>query len=320
MHGTIGLALDRARAADAELGRLASSSARTAGVGQGLASALSGARDVGLAGARRGRRRRRPHERGAARRSRAGAAGGLRTDQPAAGRDAVAAGRAPLERTAGRGARGTAPGGASPRVRGCAPPARAPCRSGACAAATPGRTRWALSGVDLDLRAGGAGRADRAQRGGQDDARVGAACDSCPTAGRSRSTASRSTTCRPRRSAGVVGLVAQDAHVFDTTIEENLRLARRDASRAPSCSRCSSGCACWSGFARCPTGWPRRWGSRGGASPAASAAASRSRAACWRDFPLLILDEPGEHLDAAHRARALTSELHRGRRAGARCC
>ena len=28
----------------------------------------------------------------------------------------------------------------------------------------------------------------------------------------------------------VIGLVSQDAHVFDSTLEENLRLARRDAS------------------------------------------------------------------------------------------
>ena len=30
----------------------------------------------------------------------------------------------------------------------------------------------------------------------------------------------------------VVGLVSQDAHVFDSTLEENLRLARRDATPA----------------------------------------------------------------------------------------
>ena len=30
----------------------------------------------------------------------------------------------------------------------------------------------------------------------------------------------------------VVGLVSQDAHIFDTTLEENLRLARRDATPA----------------------------------------------------------------------------------------
>ena len=170
----------------------------------------------------------------------------------------------------------------------------------------PGQTRWALSGVDLDLEAGarvgligpsGAGKTTLTwalvrflpYRGSI--ALDGVEIDDLPA----------------EEVRGVVGLVAQDAHVFDT------RSRRTSAWPAgtpatPSCSRCSSGCACSSGFGGCPTGSPRRWGSRGGASPPASAAVSRSPGACWRSFPLLILDEPGEHLDVPA-ARALTSEL-----------
>ena len=31
---------------------------------------------------------------------------------------------------------------------------------------------------------------------------------------------------------GALGYLAQDAHVFDTTVEENVRIGRRDATRA----------------------------------------------------------------------------------------
>ena len=106
VHGTIGVALDRACAADAELGRLARSSARTAGVGQGLASALAGVAMwgslvLGVGAVADGRTH------GVLL---AGLAlvplAAFELISAAAGRDAVAAGRAPLERTAGGAARG----------------------------------------------------------------------------------------------------------------------------------------------------------------------------------------------------------------------
>jgi ABC-type multidrug transport system fused ATPase/permease subunit len=95
----------------------------------------------------------------------------------------------------------------------------------------------------------------------------------------------------------VVGLVSQDAHVFDSTLEENLRLARRQASdeqlyAALAAARLLE----WT--EQLPAGLSTEVGERG----ARMSGGQRQRLAIARallaGFPLLILDEPGEHLDA----------------------
>jgi ABC-type multidrug transport system fused ATPase/permease subunit len=94
----------------------------------------------------------------------------------------------------------------------------------------------------------------------------------------------------------VLGLVSQDAHVFDSTLEENLRLARREASEdqlysALAAARLSE----WT--EELPAGLSTELGERG----ARMSGGQRQRLAIARallaDFPMLILDEPGEHLD-----------------------
>ena len=94
----------------------------------------------------------------------------------------------------------------------------------------------------------------------------------------------------------VVGLVAQDAHVFDTTLRENLLLARRDATEAElDAALARARLLGLDADARTAATRPVRAAT---ASPAASAGGSRSPARSSPRFPLLILDEPGEHLDA----------------------
>jgi ABC-type multidrug transport system fused ATPase/permease subunit len=105
----------------------------------------------------------------------------------------------------------------------------------------------------------------------------------------------------------VVGLCGQDAHLFDTTIGQNLRLARpsateeeiRDALRR---ARLLD----W--IESLPEGLDTHVGEHG----ARVSGGQRQRIALARtllaDFPILLLDEPAEHLDIAT-ADELTADL-----------
>ena len=96
----------------------------------------------------------------------------------------------------------------------------------------------------------------------------------------------------------VVGLVEQDAHVFDTTVEANLRSpAPRRPMRSSTPRSRERTCACRSTSAR-------------RTSRAASAAASPIARAFLRDPPILVLDEPTEHVDPEI-ADALVADLLR---------
>jgi thiol reductant ABC exporter CydC subunit len=105
----------------------------------------------------------------------------------------------------------------------------------------------------------------------------------------------------------VVGLVAQDAHIFDSTIEENLRLARREATREQLYEALSKARLLdW--IEELPDGLSTEVGERG----ASMSGGQRQRLAIARallaDFPILILDEPGEHLDT-QTADAILADL-----------
>ncbi|MES9540642.1 thiol reductant ABC exporter subunit CydC [Actinomadura sp. NPDC000600] len=105
----------------------------------------------------------------------------------------------------------------------------------------------------------------------------------------------------------VIGLCAQDAHLFDSTVGENIRLARpgatdeeiRDALRR---ARLLD----W--VESLPDGLETRVGEHG----AQVSGGQRQRIALARallaDFPILLLDEPAEHLDIAT-ADELTADL-----------
>ncbi len=105
----------------------------------------------------------------------------------------------------------------------------------------------------------------------------------------------------------VVGLVSQDAHVFDSTIEENLRLARRDAT-ADELREVLSRARLLEWVDSLPDGLATELGERG----ARMSGGQRQRLAIARallaDFPILILDEPGEHLDTVT-ADAIVADL-----------
>ncbi|WP_097981901.1 thiol reductant ABC exporter subunit CydD [Streptomyces sp. f150] len=104
-----------------------------------------------------------------------------------------------------------------------------------------------------------------------------------------------------------VGLCAQDAHVFDSTIRENLRLARPGATDADLRDALSR--ARLLDWVR---GLPEGLDTAVGEHGARLSGGQRQRLALARallaDFPVLVLDEPAEHLDLPT-ADALTADL-----------
>ncbi|MFJ3702529.1 MULTISPECIES: thiol reductant ABC exporter subunit CydD [unclassified Streptomyces] len=104
-----------------------------------------------------------------------------------------------------------------------------------------------------------------------------------------------------------VGLCAQDAHVFDSSIRENLRLARPGATDAQLRDALAAARLLdWT--LSLPDGLDTLVGEHG----ARLSGGQRQRLALARallaDFPVLVLDEPAEHLDL-ETADALTADL-----------
>ncbi|MFJ3247708.1 thiol reductant ABC exporter subunit CydD [Streptomyces sp. NPDC094154] len=105
----------------------------------------------------------------------------------------------------------------------------------------------------------------------------------------------------------LVGLCAQDAHLFDSSVRENLLLAKKDATEAD--LRDALARARLLGWVDAlPDGLDTLVGEHG----ARLSGGQRQRLALARallaDFPVLVLDEPAEHLDLAT-ADALTGDL-----------
>ncbi|MEW1644490.1 thiol reductant ABC exporter subunit CydD [Streptomyces sp. NPDC091219] len=105
----------------------------------------------------------------------------------------------------------------------------------------------------------------------------------------------------------LVGLCAQDAHLFDSSVRENLLLARRDATEDE--LRTVLARARLLDWA---DGLPDGLDTLVGEHGARLSGGQRQRLALARallaDFPVLVLDEPAEHLDLAT-ADALTADL-----------
>jgi thiol reductant ABC exporter CydC subunit len=305
-YGALDAQLVRISAVDAQLAQVGATTARTAGVGQGLATLLSGlamwgALLVGVAAVH------------------AGAMDGvllavtalvplaafeLVTDLPTATQT--------LQRVRRAAARTLAVIDAEPPISEPATPRALPPSAGTLRVRGL-RTRygpsgpWVLDGLDLDLTPGrtvalvghsGAGKstladvllrflpyqdgsitldgAEISDLGGDDYRRV-------------------------------IGLVSQDAHIFDTTVEENLRLARRDAD--PEELRAALKRARLLDWT---DGLTAGLSTQVGAHGARISGGQRQRLAVARallaDFPVLVVDEPGEHLDTAT-ADALVADL-----------
>ncbi|MEV4432075.1 thiol reductant ABC exporter subunit CydD [Streptomyces sp. NPDC049585] len=105
----------------------------------------------------------------------------------------------------------------------------------------------------------------------------------------------------------LVGLCAQDAHVFDSSLRENLRLARPGAGEEE-LRAALAGARLLEWVDGLPQGLETMVGEHG----ARLSGGQRQRLALARallaGFPVLVLDEPAEHLDLAT-ADALTADL-----------
>jgi ABC-type transport system involved in cytochrome bd biosynthesis fused ATPase/permease subunit len=115
-----------------------------------------------------------------------------------------------------------------------------------------------------------------------------------------------------RRLAGddlrtVVGLLTDDAHLFDTTIADNLRIADQSADNATlRAALARARLLDW--VDTLPDGLDTRVGTNGRALSGGQHRRLALARALLADFPILILDEPTEHLDEAT-AQALTDDL-----------
>jgi ATP-binding cassette subfamily C protein CydCD len=105
----------------------------------------------------------------------------------------------------------------------------------------------------------------------------------------------------------LVGLCAQDAHLFDSTVRENLLLARKDATEAELRDALAR-----ARLLEWTDGLPDGLDTLIGEHGARLSGGQRQRLALARallaDFPVLVLDEPAEHLDLPT-ADALTADL-----------
>jgi ATP-binding cassette subfamily C protein CydCD len=106
---------------------------------------------------------------------------------------------------------------------------------------------------------------------------------------------------------GLVGLCAQDAHLFDSSLRENLLLARKDATEEQ--LRAALGRARLLDWAdTLPDGLDTLVGEHGARLSGGQRQRLSLARALLADFPVLVLDEPAEHLDLPT-ADALTADL-----------
>ncbi|WP_328969610.1 thiol reductant ABC exporter subunit CydD [Streptomyces sp. NBC_00239] len=104
-----------------------------------------------------------------------------------------------------------------------------------------------------------------------------------------------------------VGLCAQDAHLFDSSVRENLRLARPGASE-PELRAALASARLLDWADALPDGLDTLVGEHGERISGGQRQRLALARALLADFPVLVLDEPAEHLDLAT-ADALTADL-----------
>ncbi|MFF4008740.1 thiol reductant ABC exporter subunit CydD [Streptomyces sp. NPDC001717] len=196
---------------------------------------------------------------------------------------------------------------AEPERPAAAPASPFPLRLTGLAARHPGRDRDALHGIDLTLEAGrriavvgpsGSGKTTLAQV-------LLRFLD--PSEGTYTLGGSDARTLDGDDVRTLVGLCAQDAHIFDSSVRENLRLARIGASEEE-----LRGALAAARLLEWADGLPDGLDTLVGEHGERISGGQRQRLALARallaDFPVLVLDEPAEHLDLAT-ADALTADL-----------
>ncbi|MGW2269508.1 thiol reductant ABC exporter subunit CydD [Streptomyces yangpuensis] len=196
---------------------------------------------------------------------------------------------------------------AEPERPAAAPASPFPLRLAGLTVRHPGQERDALRGLDLTLEAGrriavvgpsGSGKTTLAQV-------VLRFLD--PAEGSYSLAGVDARTLDSDDVRALVGLCAQDAHLFDSSVRENLRLARtgaseeqlRDALAAARLLEWADGL---------PDGLDTLVGEHGERISGGQRQRLALARALLADFPVLVLDEPAEHLDLVT-ADALTADL-----------
>ena len=105
----------------------------------------------------------------------------------------------------------------------------------------------------------------------------------------------------------VIGLCAQDAHIFDSSVEANLRLARPEATEAELMDALER-VRLLDWVESLPDGLATSVGEHGSRMSGGQRQRLALARALLADFPVLLLDEPTEHLDP-RAAQALTADL-----------
>jgi ATP-binding cassette, subfamily C, bacterial CydC len=100
---------------------------------------------------------------------------------------------------------------------------------------------------------------------------------------------------------------AQDPHIFDTSLRDNLRVARPDATDAE-LAEAARRARLLDWIEALPGGWDTQAGTRGSALSGGQRQRLALARALLADPPVLVLDEPAAHLDPEAR-RALTADL-----------
>ncbi|MFE0577878.1 thiol reductant ABC exporter subunit CydD [Streptomyces sp. NPDC058874] len=196
---------------------------------------------------------------------------------------------------------------AEPAQPAAAPASPFPVRLAGLSARHPGQERDALRGLDLTLEAGrriavvgpsGSGKTTLAQV-------MLRFLD--PAEGSYSLGGADARTLDGDDVRALVGLCAQDAHLFDSSIRENLRLARTAASEEQLREALAA-----ARLLEWAEGLPDGLDTLVGEHGERISGGQRQRLALARallaDFPVLVLDEPAEHLDLAT-ADALTADL-----------
>ncbi|WP_313663812.1 thiol reductant ABC exporter subunit CydC [Cellulosimicrobium cellulans] len=216
-----------------------------------------------------------------------------RSRQAAARVVALLDGSAPRVTTPAPAADASVPGPAEPSS-----PEQASLALDDVAAGWPGAARVVVAGVDLDLRPGRAVAVVGPSGVGKTTLLATAAGLVPALAGRVTLDGTEVSTLPREAAARGVVLVAEDAHVFDTTVLENLRVARGDVTAEEAAATLHDvGLDAW--LAALPDGVETLLG------PDATTVSGGERRrllvarALLSPAPLLLLDEPAEHLDAA---------------------
>ncbi len=171
----------------------------------------------------------------------------------------------------------------------------------------PGQQEDALAGVDLDLPPGYRVAVVGESGSGKTTLAMVLLRFLDPAAGRVTLSGVDTRELDGDAVRSVVGLLAQDAHIFDSTVWENVRLARPDATRSE-VRQMLARARLLDWVEGQPAGLEHRVGEHG----ERMSGGERQRLALARvllaDFPVVVLDEPTEHLDPGT-ADALLGDL-----------